>query len=239
MATSIYSPNVMGLGSLIYISKLRTENLVKPKVLVLSSSDTHGGWIEPGVGLHRYSPTPVEMIAAASGLVYYDETINGWQLKEVLTGGSVAFGTFDPGQPTTSQSLTTLLAAHPDARYVFIGNGMVDILFGGRTTAQVIADMETALGQIHSAGRTAIVRGYNNFAVTSAIDSTQIALNTTTNNALKARMATLGISFVDVHDGVPFYGISDITVDGVHPTMAYHQRICLYEGQQILNITRS
>jgi len=209
---------------------------VRPSVLVLSASDTHGGYFDP-TNLQRYNPTPVQMIAQQSGLVCFDETMNGLQLCELLVGGSVAFGAPDPGQPSTIKPLKQLLDEHADCRMVFMGCGMNDVLFGGRSIEQLMADVESAVNIILLAGRVPVLRGYHNFAVTSLMTTEKIAINNAANTALQAKAASMGVPFLDNHS-VEFHGISDIAVDGLHPTMDYHQRLCTYQGTQLANISK-
>lgn len=207
-----------------------------PAVLVLSASDTHGGYFDP-YSLQRYNPTPVQMISEQSRLVCYDETLNGLQLCELLVGGNVAFGAPDPGQPATIKPLKQLLDEHADCQIVFLGCGMNDVLFGGRTVDQMIADVEAEVNIVLLAGRVPVVRGFHNFAETSLMTAEKLAINSAANTALQAKAAAMGVPFLDNHS-VEFHGISDIQVDGLHPTMAYHQRLCAYQAEQLANISK-
>lgn len=207
-----------------------------PSVLVLSASDTHGGYFDP-YSLQRYNPTPVQMISEQSGLFCYDETMNGLQLCELLVGGNVAFGAPDPGQSATIKPLKQLLDEHADCPIVFLGCGMNDVLFGGRTVDQMIADVEAEVNIVLLAGRVPVVRGFHNFAETSLMTAEKLAINTAANTALQAKVAAMGVPFLD-NRSVEFHGISDIQVDGLHPTMEYHQRLCAYQAAQLANIAK-
>lgn len=238
MTAAILLGATLAIGAGYYIRK-RAEfgGTVRPKVLVLSASDTHGGYFDPYV-LQRYSPTPVQMISEASGLACYDETLNGLQLCELLVGGDVAFAAPDPGQLPTIKPLQQLLDEHPDCKLVMLGAGMNDVLFGGRTIEQLMTDVETAVNMILLAGKTPIIRGFHNFAVTTLMTVEKIAINTAANTALQTKAAALGVPFMDTHS-VTFNGVSDIAVDGLHPTADYHQRLCAFQASRLAEIAQS
>lgn len=238
MTAAIFLGATLAIGAGYYIRK-RAEfgGTVRPKVLVISASDTHGGYFDPYV-LQRYSPTPVQMISDASGLACYDETLNGLQLCELLVGGDVAFAAPDPGQLPTIKPLQQLLDEHPDCKLVMLGAGMNDVLFGGRSIEQMLADKEAEANMTLLAGRVPVIRGFHNFAETSLMTAEKIAINTAANTALQAKAAAMGVPFLDVHS-VEFHGISDIAADGLHPTFEYHQRLCAFQASRLAEIAQS
>jgi len=111
------------------------------------------------------------------------------------------------------------------------------VLFGGRSIEQLMADVESAVNIILLAGRVPVLRGHHNFAVTSLMTAEKIGINTAANTALQAKAAAMGVPFLDNHS-VEFHGISDIQVDGLHPTLEYHQRLCAYQAAQLANIAK-
>lgn len=238
MTAAILLGATLAIGAGYYIRK-RAEfgGTVRPKVLVLSASDTHGGYFDPYV-LQRYSPTPVQMISEASGLACYDETLNGLQLCELLVGGDVAFAAPDPGQLSTIKPLQQLLDEHPDCKIVFMGCGANDVLFGGRTISQLMADVTTEVNMGLLAGRVPVLRGLNQFAETSLMTADKLAIVEAADSALKAKAASMGVPFLDVHS-VSFHGISDIAADGLHPTFEYHQRLCAFQASRLAEIAQS
>jgi hypothetical protein len=222
------------IGAGVYFSQSKSAKTL-PSVLVLSASDLHGGYFDARNQLCRLSPTPVEQISSMSGLHCVDETLNGLQLCELLTGGSVRFAAPDTGQPATIKSLQQLLDAHPDCSVVYLGCGMNDVLFGGRTLEQLLEDIEAALHIIVCAGRTPVLRGYHQFAPSHLMTAEKIGVSRMAGLAVQIKAKDFGVAFVDVAT-VPLGGMQ---ADGLHPDADYHARLCAYQAGELLKIAAS
>lgn len=224
----IFALATIGIGVGVYASSAKPSAM--PNILVISASDLHGGYFDADFNLRRVSPTPAEQIAALSGLRCVDETINGLQLCEVLTGGNLRFAA-DANHATT-RSLKELLEAHPDCQIVYLGLGLNDVLFGGRTLTQLLSDLEAALHIIVCAGRVPVLRGYHNFAPSPMMTAEKIGIAKMAGLAVLIKARDFGVAVVDVAS-VPCGGMA---ADGLHPDDAYHGRLCEYQASELLRI---
>lgn len=226
------------IGAGVLITRDRKNAGAKKVVLVISASDTHGGYGDSSGNLQRYDPTPVELLQAGGKLDYIDKTVNGMQLAEVLAGGNVASAVPGTGEPTTTESLTELIRNNPAASIVFIGTWMADRLFYGKSDAQIIEMLDEACKTVLMSGKTPVVRGANNFVINSVMTTELYANLVNCNSAIQAWCAAQGIPFIDVLS-VPFYGSADLAPDNFHPTFEYHERICAFEADRLIEISQA
>lgn len=217
------------VGAGVYFANHK-ESTTPPAVLVISASDLHGGYFDAGFNLRRVSPTPVEHIAALSGLRCVDETINGLQLCELLQGGSIRFAA-DANHATT-KSLQELLEAHPDCQIVYLGLGLNDVLFGGRTLTQLLADLEAALHIIVCAGRIPVLRGYHNFAPSPLMTPEKIDIARMAGLAVLIKAKDFGVECIDVAS----VSLGGMAPDGLHPDSEYHGRLDAFQAACLAEI---
>jgi hypothetical protein len=202
----------------------------RPSVSIYSASDSAGGYIVDGM-LQTYSPTPVEMIAKASGLACKNCSINGWQLSEMLAGGDIAFSA---PAGASMPPLAEQLDADP-ARIIYMGAGLNDCLFSSLSLSEYLTMVNTAVSLITSRHKIPVLRGFHRFAQNDLITAEKMARRDEWNDALQAYAHTAAVPFIDM-GAVRFDPATDIAADGLHPTLAYHQRLADYAGDELAHL---
>lgn len=208
----------------------------KPSVLVLGASDMSGGYFDATGKLCRLASL-VQTIAEVSGLPCIDLSISGLQLRELLTGGRVAFSA-DPNNPDTIKSLKQILHENSGCQYVILTAGTNDVLFGGRTLDEFDNDLSEAIEMIVTAGMKPILRGTCYFAETQNMPENKVALAEAINLAFKDKADDCHLPFFDVRS-VAWEGQSDTAPDGLHPGERYARAMAVYQGQELARIAAS
>lgn len=190
-----------------------------------SASDGSGGYLGDQGSLQVMSPTPVEMVSAAGVVQCTNHSIGGIKLSELLHGGQVALAV-----PSATVDPLNVQLQRDTAQIAVIGAGMVDALFGDVTVDAYRAMVREAVATVRDAGKTPVLRGFNQFAVTPVLTPARLARAATFGAALREEAASMNVALIDV-ESVRFDGLADMRPDGLHSVAAYHLRIAALAAQ--------
>lgn len=184
------------------------------------NSAESGDWLNGGA-VERSSPTPIQLLNALGPVVNVDHCRDGLQLRELLSGGAIAFGIV-PGEQI--ESLAAQLA-HQSEPVVVIGMGEVEAIFTGETVEQHRAELVQAVALVRAAGKTPQIAGLIRFTQNGVVSAEAMYRVEQFDQMRRSFAQEHGLTFYDLHS-VPF--LYDQRPDGLHPGPDYQQRLMAY-----------